>query len=87
VFKYVSIFNKVPKNIQEFIGVGLTNCALNKITIKNNYPLLRIENLLDQFNEAKYFSQIYLKLGYCQICIVDEDVEKTFMKTKYGLYI
>jgi hypothetical protein len=50
------VFNQVPKNTREFIEVGLTNCALNKITIKNNYPLLCVENLLDQFNEAKYFS-------------------------------
>jgi len=52
--------------------------------INNNYPLPHIDNMLDQFNEAKYFSQIDLKLGYYQICIMDEDVEKTTMKTMYG---
>jgi hypothetical protein len=41
---------------------------------------------MDCFNGAKYFSQIDLKLGYYQIRVVDEDVEKTAMKTKYGSY-
>jgi hypothetical protein len=61
-------------------------CALNKITIKNNYPLLHIDDLLDWFNGVQYFNQIDLKLGYYQIRFVEEDVEKTIMKTKYGLH-
>ncbi len=61
-------------------------CALNNITIKNNYPLPHIDDHMDCFNGEKYFSQIDLKLGYYQIGIVNEDVEKTTMKTKYGFY-
>jgi hypothetical protein len=60
--------------------------ALNKITIKNNYFMPRIDDLLDQLNGAKYFNQIYFKSRYHQIHIVDEDVEKMVMKTKYGSY-
>jgi hypothetical protein len=58
--------------------------ALNKIMIKNNYLMPHIDDMLDQFNGAKYFSKIDLKLGYYQICIIDEDVEKTTMRTRYG---
>ncbi len=61
-------------------------CALKKIRIEKKYPLPCIDDLLDQFNGAKYFNWIDLKLGYYQICITDEDVEKTTMKTKYGSY-
>ncbi len=59
--------------------------ALNKITIKNNYLLPHINNLLDQFNGVKYFNRIDFKLGYYQIHIVDKDFEKTTMRTNYGL--
>ncbi len=60
--------------------------ALNKITIKNNYPLLHIDDMLDQLNGAKYFNRIDLKSKYYQIRIADEDVEKMAMKTRYGSY-
>jgi carbonic anhydrase len=56
--------------------------ALNKITIKNNYHLFHIDNLLDRFNGTKYFNQIDFKLGYYHIHIMDEDA----MRTKYGSY-
>jgi hypothetical protein len=60
--------------------------ALNRITIKNNHFILHIDDLLDRLNGAKYFNQIDLKSGYYQINIVNEDVEKMTMKTKYGSY-
>jgi hypothetical protein len=60
--------------------------ALNKITIKNNYHLLHIDDLLDRLNGAKYFNQIDFKLGYYHIHIMDEDVKKMAMRTKYGSY-
>jgi len=60
--------------------------ALNKIMIKINYPLPCIDDLLDRLNGAKYFSLIDFKLGYYQIHIMNEDVEKTTMRTKYGSY-
>jgi len=61
-------------------------CALNKITIKNNYLLPHINDILDHLNEAKYLSQIDLKLGYYQILITNEDVGKIAMRTNYGFY-
>jgi len=60
--------------------------TLNKIAIKNNYPLPRIDDPLDWFNGANYFIRNDLKLGYYQIHIGDEDVEKMAMRTMYGLY-
>ncbi len=60
--------------------------ALNKITIKNNYFMPYIDDLLDRLNGAKYFNQIDLKSRYYQIHIVDEGVKKMAMKTKYGSY-
>jgi hypothetical protein len=50
---------------------------------KQAYILLHIDDLLDQFNGAKYFIPINLKSRYYQICIVNEDIEKMVMKTRY----
>jgi hypothetical protein len=61
--------------------------ALNKITINNNYHVFGIDDLLDQFNEAKYSSQIDLKSRYYQIHITNEDVKKKTMKTRYTWFI
>jgi hypothetical protein len=60
--------------------------ALNKITIKNNYPQPYIDDLVDRLNGAKCFNRIDFKSKYYHICIADEDVEKMIMKTGYGSY-
>lgn len=58
--------------------------ALNKITVKNKYPLPRVEDLIDQLQGAKVFSKIDLRSGYHQIRIDEKDVDKTAFRTRYG---
>jgi len=60
--------------------------SLNAVTIKNKYPLPRIDILFDQLAKAKVFSKIDLRSGYHQIKIRPKDVPKTTFSTRYGLY-
>jgi hypothetical protein len=60
--------------------------ALNEVTVKNKYPLPRIEDLFDQLRGASVFSKIDLRSGYHQLRIRPADISKTTFITKYGLY-
>jgi hypothetical protein len=57
---------------------------LNKVTVKNIYPLPRIDDLFDQLKGAKVFSKIDLRSGYYQMRIKGQDVLKTAFRTRYG---
>src|SRR3954465_11474992 len=59
---------------------------LNEVTIKNKYPLPRIDDLFDQLKGARVFSKIDLRTGYYQPKIWREDIPKTAFTTRYGLY-
>jgi hypothetical protein len=56
------------------------------VTIKNNYPLPKIEDLFDQLNGAKMFSKIDLRTGYHQLKVRESDIPKTYFTTRYGLF-
>ncbi|RVX02879.1 Retrovirus-related Pol polyprotein from transposon 17.6 [Vitis vinifera] len=59
---------------------------LNKVTMRNKYPLPRIDDLFDQLQGACVFSKIDLRSGYHQLRVISEDVPKTAFRTRYGHY-
>jgi hypothetical protein len=59
--------------------------SLNKVTIKNKYPLSRIDDLFDQLKGACVFSKIDLRSGYHQLKIRGSDIPKIAFITRYGL--
>ena len=60
--------------------------ALNQVTVKDKYPLPRIDDLLDRLQGARVFSSLDLQSGYHQVRIADEDVPKTAFRTHKGLF-
>ncbi|WVZ90026.1 hypothetical protein U9M48_036360 [Paspalum notatum var. saurae] len=87
----------IKENIDEFLGKGYIRprwsrrmCVdyrgLNDVTIKNKYPLPRIDDLFDQLQGACVFSKIDLRLGYHQMKIRPSDIPKTAFITRFGLY-
>ncbi|GJZ38712.1 putative reverse transcriptase domain-containing protein [Tanacetum coccineum] len=59
---------------------------LNKLTVKNRYPLLRIDDLFDQLQGSSVYSKIDLRSGYHQLRVRDKDILKTAFRTRYGYY-
>ncbi|GJU38708.1 putative reverse transcriptase domain-containing protein [Tanacetum coccineum] len=59
---------------------------LNKLTVKNRYPLLRIDDLFDQLQGSCVYSKIDLRSGYHQLRIREEDISITAFRTRYGHY-
>ncbi|GJU84977.1 putative reverse transcriptase domain-containing protein [Tanacetum coccineum] len=58
---------------------------LNKLTVKNRYPLSRIDDLFDQLQGSRVYSKIDLRSGYHQLRVQEEDISKTAFRTHYGL--
>ncbi|GJU79099.1 putative reverse transcriptase domain-containing protein [Tanacetum coccineum] len=72
-------------------GMGsLRSCIdyreLNKLTVKNRYPLPRIDDLFDQLQGSSVYSKIDLRSGYHQLRVREEDIPKTAFRTRYGHY-
>ena len=59
---------------------------LNKVTIKNKYPLPRIDDSLDQLQGSSFFSKIDLRSGYHQLKVRDGSIPKTAFRNRYGHY-
>ena len=57
---------------------------LNKLTVKNRYPLPRIDDLFDQLQGVSWFSKIDLRTGYHQLKVKEEDIPKMVFRTRYG---
>ncbi|XP_052885267.1 uncharacterized protein LOC128293786 [Gossypium arboreum] len=74
----IAPYRMAPKELGEL--------KLNKLTVKNKYPLLRIDDLFDQFRGASVFSKIDLRSGYHQLRVKEADVHKTTFRTRYGHY-
>ncbi|GKB13791.1 retrotransposon protein, putative, ty3-gypsy subclass [Tanacetum coccineum] len=60
---------------------------LNKLTVKNRYPLPRIDDLFDQLQGSSIYSKIDLRSGYHQLRVREEDIPKTAFRTRYGHYM
>jgi hypothetical protein len=74
------------KKKDQMLRMCVDYIPLNEVTIKNKYPLPRIDILFDQLTGARVFSKIDLRSGYHQICIRAEDIPKTAFTTRYGLF-
>ncbi|GJT77788.1 putative reverse transcriptase domain-containing protein [Tanacetum coccineum] len=59
---------------------------LNKLAVKNRYPLPRIDDLFDQLQGSSVYSKIDLRCGYHQLRFREEDIPKTAFRTRYGHY-
>ena len=57
---------------------------MNRVTIKNRYPLPRIDDLFDQLRGAQVYSKIHLRIGYHQLRVREADIPKTALRTRYG---
>ncbi|GJY83655.1 putative reverse transcriptase domain-containing protein [Tanacetum coccineum] len=74
------------KKKEGFFRMCIDYRELNKLTVKNRYPLPRIDDLFDQLQGSSVYSKIDLRSGYHQLRVRDEDIPKTVFKTRYGHY-
>nr|GEZ67694.1 retrotransposon protein, putative, Ty3-gypsy subclass [Tanacetum cinerariifolium] len=83
-------YRLAPSEMQELLNQLKKMCIdyreLNKLTIKNPYPLPRIDDLFDQLQGSSVYSKIDLRSGYHQLRVRDEDIPKTAFRTRYGHY-
>ncbi|GJR09019.1 putative reverse transcriptase domain-containing protein [Tanacetum coccineum] len=76
----------LSKRRMDHSGCASTNQELNKLTVRNRYPLPRIDDLFDQLQGSSVYSKIDLRSGYHQLRVREEDIPKMAFKTRYGHY-
>ncbi|GKE56702.1 putative reverse transcriptase domain-containing protein, partial [Tanacetum coccineum] len=81
-----SKMKELSDQLKELSGKGFIRHKLNKLTVKNRYPLLRIDDFFDQLQGLSVYSKIDLRSGYHQLRVCEEDIPKTTFKTQYGHY-
>ena len=74
------------KKKDESLRLCIDYRQLNKVTIRNQYPLPRIDELFNQLQGSRVYSKIDLRSGYHQLRVQESDVPKTAFKTRYGHY-
>nr|GEV16137.1 putative reverse transcriptase domain-containing protein [Tanacetum cinerariifolium] len=81
-----SPYRLAPSKMKELLGQlkELQDKELNKLTIKNRYPLSRIDDLFDQLQGPQYFSKIDLRSGYHQLRVHENDISKIAFRARYG---
>ncbi|GJT46229.1 putative reverse transcriptase domain-containing protein [Tanacetum coccineum] len=81
-----SPYRLAPSEMEELSGQlkELQDKELNKLTVKNRYPLPRIDDLFDQLQGSQFFSKIDLRSGYHQLRVHEDDIPKTAFRTRYG---
>jgi hypothetical protein len=82
----LGLFSIVCREEDKELCLCVDYWLLNAVTIKNKYPLIRIDVMFDQLDGAQVFSKIDLQPGYYQIKIRAEDIPKTAFMARYGLY-
>nr|GEY22168.1 putative reverse transcriptase domain-containing protein [Tanacetum cinerariifolium] len=74
------------EQLQELSDKGFIRPKLNKLTVKNRYPLPRIDDLFDQLQGSSVYSKIDLRSGYHQLRVHEGDIPKTAFRIRYGHY-
>ena len=77
-------FGSVAKKKDKILRLCIDYRQLNRVTIKNRYPLPRIDNLFDQLIGVRVYSKIDLRTGYHQLRVRETDIPKTAFRTRYG---